>query len=177
MCGEQACTPLHQALLSGSPPRVRGTVVSVQGGQIQYRITPACAGNRRPGWKRFCSSWDHPRVCGEQVDSASSSCPSTGSPPRVRGTVPAPMARNAQIRITPACAGNRRCPRLLCLRRRDHPRVCGEQPKHFSRSARCSGSPPRVRGTAGGDQAAGANRGITPACAGNRVSVAHALDA
>ena len=50
---------------------------------------------------------DHPRVCGEQCIDTGMVFGSSGSPPRVRGTVFSTAANRRKGRITPACAGNR----------------------------------------------------------------------
>ena len=46
--------------------------------------------------------------------------------------------------------------------------MCGEQTFSNIEQQSLEGSPPRVRGTAGGNAVGGAGDGITPACAGNR---------
>ena len=65
VCGEN---PVHrQALrrLLGSPPRVRGKLALLDLGEVQVRITPACAGKTRSASTSPRLSRDHPRVCGE----------------------------------------------------------------------------------------------------------------
>ena len=131
--------------------------------------------------------WDHPRVCGEQCQRPRSIFPSSGSPPRVRGTVTAfrnspdikgspPRVRGTGTpgftpiflsRITPACAGNRTRVIAFVAHIQDHPRVCGEQSSTTRRWSPGRGSPPRVRGTATGGNGMHSHRRITPACAGN----------
>ena len=50
VCGEQSTDIFANNSNKGSPPRVRGTANSVLLTCLPYRITPACAGNRRdPG--------------------------------------------------------------------------------------------------------------------------------
>ena len=66
VCGEQVHVPLHTFPVPGSPPRVRGTVSFGFGLDSDSRITPACAGNRGGNTPPLSTSWDHPRVCGEQ---------------------------------------------------------------------------------------------------------------
>ena len=71
--------------------------------------------------------------------------------------------------ITPACAGNSK---VICLHRaryRDHPRLRGEQIFFLLGGKRMVGSPPLARGTERGRHGLLARRGITPACAGNRL--------
>ncbi len=71
--------------MEGSPPRVRGKVISQNAFSRSMRITPACAGKSiglTPCVSRF---QDHPRVCGEKIHHLASHIPMAGSPPRVRG--------------------------------------------------------------------------------------------
>ena len=172
MCGEQhKLRPFYQHYL-GSPPRVRGTAQKAMEMGLFEGITPACAGNSDPGDAGGGTEVDHPRVCGEQFHGIFLRNAHTGSPPRVRGTAHACYNCRRGRRITPACAGNssiwgRPRPTLW-----DHPRVCGEQASYWSALMPVTGSPPRVRGT--GRSACGSKGGrrITPACAGNSLSVA-----
>ena len=90
---------------------------------------------------------DHPRVCGEQSCFKLDVQPMIGSPPRVRGTVPAVVVFSRQHRITPACAGNSAYVDIELYVKQDHPRVCGEQPDGIATEPGVIGSPPRVRGT------------------------------
>ena len=66
VCGEQAPSLSVSSWVTGSPPRVRGTVVPADGSNSLSRITPACAGNRIDVNGDYCPEKDHPRVCGEQ---------------------------------------------------------------------------------------------------------------
>ena len=147
MCGEQALNVIFIFPPIGSPPRVRGT----DRRKVESAVRPV----------------DHPRVCGEQISRHLGTSGQCGSPPRVRGTVLAVVTAVVQLRITPACAGNRGAATRCNQTAPDHPRVCGEQ--HFESLQLCpiSGSPPRVRGT--GIRQCGyiAPIRITPACAGN----------
>ena len=107
VCGEQ--TPGLRAVEArhGSPPRVRGTAISFPLMKASLRITPACAGNSRGGPHEHILSQDHPRVCGEQYHRPVCGGIWRGSPPRVRGTVASAGSESSNLRITPACAGNR----------------------------------------------------------------------
>ena len=71
VCGEQAQGGLGVEENGGSPPRVRGTEIPALVHRLVKRITPACAGNRRPLRTLLLPSRDHPRVCGEQTLSPS----------------------------------------------------------------------------------------------------------
>ena len=168
MCGEQCLELANLAGIPGSPPRVRGTGNIFHKACILHRITPACAGNRKPAADLKKIMQDHPRVCGEQPSSVPASYPRPGSPPRVRGTVAYQRIIAYQNRITPACAGNRSMQITTSITLEDHPRVCGEQNVKTNSAEWAEGSPPRVRGTGRVRRPPVSAVGITPACAGNR---------
>ena len=125
---------------------MRGKGRSSVSGRSPYGITPAYAGKSRRPRKRYCSRWDHPRLCGEKHTGCRSSHFESGSPPPMRGKAKSRKNSSTSIRITPAYAGKS----LARLSQRsnvwDHPRLCGE--KISSRNPRCngSGSPPPMRG-------------------------------
>ena len=93
------------------------------------------------------------------------------SPPRMRGKVLDTVIEHAFDGITPACAGKRTPCWSRSLQYLDHPRVCGEKVTATPMCRSTLGSPPRMRGKAVADEAAGAWSGITPAYAGKRVVV------
>ena len=168
MCGEQPPNRRQRKPLKGSPPRVRGTEGRFLPSKTTTRITPACAGNSvSPRSKPFVLK-DHPRVCGEQLVPANISSHFVGSPPRVRGTVASAGNQSSNLRITPACAGNRIQFAHRNDHTKDHPRVCGEQTTRPWTMRATKGSPPRVRGTDEAEEVHTSKEGITPACAGNR---------
>ena len=108
VCGEQWSLAAPAAPAAGSPPRVRGTGRSRAASSRGKRITPACAGNSVPVAGDAGYVGDHPRVCGEQLQSMLSTDTIVGSPPRVRGTDDLLLDKGRQGGITPACAGNRK---------------------------------------------------------------------
>ena len=140
----------------------------IQAGGIG-RITPACAGNRHNDITSQALNWDHPRVCGEQIFLPQIFESLSGSLPRVRGTAGIRFMGESCVRITPACAGNSFPGPVWCKWVKDHPRVCGEQISGAKAAMRVMGSPPRVRGTDWQAFIRSVRRGITPACAGNRI--------
>ena len=127
VCGEQFSYAYSRVHTTGSPPRVRGTANGSAGIFAAYRITPACAGNRKLAHSSSIQTGDHPRVCGEQSCIVKLTSMELGSPPRVRGTVTFRNIVGVYVRITPACAGNSAIIRLSKRYHEDHPRVCGEQ--------------------------------------------------
>ena len=152
---------------------MRGKEWYLQGESPAPGITPAYAGKRRCPRFRPGKIRDHPRVCGEKVSSTSPIKCLKGSPPRVRGKGQAACEIVVELGITPAYAGKRSygCGTEQCGR--DHPRVCGEKFRFILLSLLSSGSPPRVRGKAGGCRTAAASSGITPAYAGKSAGSGH----
>ena len=51
----------------GSPPRVRGKLLDLEGTDELARITPACAGKTMKNGLESNYEQDHPRVCGENI--------------------------------------------------------------------------------------------------------------
>ena len=130
------------------------------------RITPARAGKRRPSHVYSHPFWEHPCLCTEKICYEAPEDEKNGSPPPVRGkTVHKGLYRPA-LRITPACAGKSSIVPSSVLRRRDHPRLCGEKCSHLSRKHHRNGSPPPVRGKERRRARSEPVRRITPACAG-----------
>ncbi len=126
-CGEQWMLPRWASCWAGSPPRVRGTGIIRPARQRISRITPARAGNSRGKARAQAEHEDHPRACGEQNLATQYGGNITGSPPRVRGTVPNPAQGDHYNGITPARAGNRIYRHIWLRKAGDHPRACGEQ--------------------------------------------------
>ena len=126
---------------------MRGKPLSVGIEEVAAGITPAHAGKTEVHSILPQLIRDHPRACGENVDSDMGEIYEWGSPPRVRGKHAPREAFRQQTRITPACAGKTGSPASpLCpspdhpprvrgklskgkgkgATYRDHPRVCGE---------------------------------------------------
>ncbi len=70
------------------------------------RITPACAGNTFGKLLGVITKKDHPRLCGEYLQTSTVSGKILGSPPPVRGILLDATLVALIGRITPACAGN-----------------------------------------------------------------------
>ena len=145
-CGEKMPNKPGWCLVRGSPPHMRGKVLSGGHRAAEKGITPAHAGKSAsqprclPGWR------DHPRTCGE------------------KGT--APPAKHGVLWITPAHAGKRELHDALQGLIMDHPRTCGEKHSPVMYMPLVPGSPPHMRGKATGRPGYAAHPGITPAHAG-----------
>ena len=149
-CGEQSMTLYRDPSVTGSSPRVRGTVHRGDFLARKPRFIPAGAGNRQTGPQQASSMTVHPRGCGEQGCSQNARASAAGSSPRVRGTAFRDRAEKLECRFIPAGAGNRR----------------STAP---SRS-RGPGSSPRVRGTVHAARLDRHHRRFIPAGAGNSAS-------
>ena len=73
--------------------------------------------------------------------------------------------------ITPACAGKSHFSPRCSSSRQDHPRVCGEKFDSVTTMRSFLGSPPRMRGKERFPPQHSCIYGITPACAGKRLSL------
>ncbi len=169
-CGERRSPGMADHPIIGSSPRVRGTPARQVRAAQHGRFIPAGAGNA--GTKR--SSWPwwsvHPRGCGERWAGAASAPPSSGSSPRVRGTLVRLAHARASRRFIPAGAGNALSRDALDARQPVHPRGCGERSSTAACCSGDSGSSPRVRGTHRHRARARIVRRFIPAGAGNAMA-------
>ena len=147
VCGEHSLPAFQPREMTGSSPRMRGTLNMNGRCAPCAGIIPAYAGNTCASPRRIWRARDHPRVCGEHLGRLSFLLASRGSSPRMRGTHLCGAPPTASLGIIPAYAGN--TPQSLrdSCRLRDHPRVCGEHTLFSCVFARSLGSSPRMRGT------------------------------
>ena len=106
VCGEHPKSTEGSTPVVGSSPRMRGTHVVEQDFKRVAGIIPAYAGNTSSTARRPPARRDHPRVCGEHVKLDSGILTSTGSSPRMRGTLRQVGCHQRQRGIIPAYAGN-----------------------------------------------------------------------
>ncbi len=167
VCGEHKWFFRDGSSATGSSPRVRGTPPHSPERPDHPRFIPACAGNTGCLWLESRDSPVHPRVCGEHGRPWNLTISSTGSSPRVRGTLIDVTSQRSRSRFIPACAGNT-FPFPPCLQSPPvHPRVCGEHDYFASQGEPEDGSSPRVRGTQRIRYRSTRLRRFIPACAGN----------
>ena len=126
MRGEDVRDPHKLGECEGSPPHARGRPMLDVHNEVNWWITPACAGKTSCMNARRTESPDHPRMRGEDRKSPGFSGSGSGSPPHARGrrTRSSPTCRPA--RITPACAGKTVSTASASLASWDHPRMRGE---------------------------------------------------
>jgi len=127
-CGEHLFQKEPAFCLLGSSPRLRGTLLRKEGGQVEIRFIPAPAGNTLHRGDSLSAFTVHPRACGEHFVDADRADVEDGSSPRLRGTHCYSDPLLAVLRFIPAPAGNTahtvRGPSTTPV----HPRACGE---HF----------------------------------------------
>ena len=131
------------------------------------RIIPAHAGNSQKGARSARHAADHPRACGELIEGPDGAGKTTGSSPRMRGTLWQHRTARSRPRIIPAHAGNSPRHPPDCPQLSDHPRACGELDSQDRLSTMTDGSSPRMRGTRVKGRAHGRFLRIIPAHAGN----------
>ena len=131
VCGEHLARGTTPPRQSGSSPRMRGTHDVLRLSAVDSGIIPAYAGNTRASRARFVLSWDHPRVCGEHIIAVPFALGCMGSSPRMRGTLSDTVRIASVSGIIPAYAGNTLTLSCNEMKRRDHPRVCGEHTKRL----------------------------------------------
>ena len=129
ICGEKSQHIGARYIPKGSPPHMRGKVLSFVFRLNRDGITPAYAGKSHypvliPEERR-----DHPRICGEKSSPSSRPSCSAGSPPHMRGKVIKCGFGWCAERITPAYAGKSYRVRSDLMYQWDHPRICGEKTK------------------------------------------------
>ena len=166
VCGENVVVSERSNASTGSSPRVRGKRLVERDERLPAGLIPACAGKTGQHSKASQINWAHPRVCGENLATASITRLPAGSSPRVRGK---PLAIRTGIPmhgLIPACAGKTKTRMFLTLPAQAHPRVCGENRQRMLRSVATSGSSPRVRGKLRYFPTRTSVRGLIPACAG-----------
>ena len=152
--------------MRGSPPLVRERPFTFRFKYFVLGITPARAGKTaivRPPLYKFK---DHPRSCGKDPKSASSSGVTSGSPPLVRERPFTIKSKSRFIRITPARAGKTFSLYRRIRHKQDHPRSCGKDLLAYSSYSSNPGSPPLVRERRPLQLDIVERLGITPARAG-----------
>ena len=104
-CGANAPNTVFLMPRTGSSPHMRGKLSDSRPPPQSPRIIPAHAGQtsnpRRKSWKPT----DHPRICGENVDSAIQSNPPDGSSPHMRGKLGTVSTLSTIGRIIPHMRG------------------------------------------------------------------------
>ena len=160
----------------GLSPRVRGNLSRPGKQSENVGSIPACAGEPTGSADTGRNTKVYPRVCGGTLLIPACAGELWGLSPRVRGNpyfLPAELPQQGSI---PACAGEPAAVYPATSAARVYPRVCGGTwPARFC-SAMPKGLSPRVRGNPGiGGEFPGIS-GSIPACAGEPVKEANAMN-
>ena len=147
---------------------MRGKVFGQLLKAVPAGITPAYAGKSSGPTSKSGTNGDHSRVCGEKTPGFQKLSDFMGSPPRMRGKVALGVHPVAPLGITPAYAGKSITTSTQKIKKRDHPRVCGEKKRVARQNGHQNGSPPRMRGKASRWRESADSCRITPAYAGKR---------
>ena len=125
---------------------MRGKGIGRVLGTADVRITPAYAGKRKDIIKSNALNRDHPRLCGEKMETGILDGQMMGSPPPMRGKDIYASDVVQQAGITPAYAGKSAPDTQWTHHIQDHPRLCGEKSRSPLWLATKIGSPPPMRG-------------------------------
>ena len=166
-CGEHWVLLPPARSASGSSPRMRGAQRIRDRPLSGQGIIPADAGSTLPPIPRPCSTWDHPRGCGEHSALFPPAKSASGSSPRMRGARKTGGTPDEQDRIIPADAGSTFSRRTVRTTWWDHPRGCGEHTLAVIWSRLHPGSSPRMRGARRLRHAIPVSDRIIPADAGS----------
>ena len=168
ICGEKPLEEHGGAVITGSPPHMRGKDIRGVVQNVLFGITPAYAGKSRMGCPQDRPVWDHPRICGEKHTPARTTAAQGGSPPHMRGKGGFTALNRITDGITPAYAGKRNLKPSSAKICGDHPRICGEKEPDTFTGKDLWGSPPHMRGKDAEFFQPRLSGGITPAYAGKR---------
>ena len=166
VCGENHPWRSTTPHARGTSPRMRGKPQDNTDGRYDDRNIPAYAGKTMMRRIGGYATGEHPRVCGENAQTAWA-CPlDGGTSPRMRGKRLCRLRQSAAVRNIPAYAGKTRFPLNQRFFLSEHPRVCGENEpgRGCVRSPR--GTSPRMRGKPTGFACDSENTGNIPAYAG-----------
>ncbi len=192
-CGEHSPSTHSAPLASGSAPRLRGTRISGRAPRPCRRFSPAPAGNTILLISLKLATAVQPRACGEHKSIALKKRRSVGSAPRLRGTLPMPIATSTRTTVQPRACGEHKllggdiptpigsAPRLRgtpakCSRGFGdgsvQPRACGEHHTEEHITLEPNGSAPRLRGTQRSRRPPPQGSRFSPAPAGNTLASA-----
>ncbi len=135
--------------MSGSSPRMWGTLTFLSVAQTGRRFIPTHVGNTPKPTCRFHLISVHPHACGEHLHFTNAITPPRGSSPRMWGTLRRIAGGAAAGRFIPTHVGNT----VVKLARVNpspvHPHACGEHVRVLCRTISVLGSSPRMWGTRG----------------------------
>ncbi len=146
-CGEHQDGVDNYGMQLGSPPRMWGTHSIVHSAGRRGRFTPTHVGNTLPLKLDGQPGAVHPHACGEHRRRRAVPRQTSGSPPRMWGTLLRRHTTANLPRFTPTHVGNTTRCRSKYHSRPVHPHACGEHDGSTGGDHDSVGSPPRMWGT------------------------------
>ena len=146
VCGENCATARDLEDMLGTSPRMRGKPPIENSQSSIRRNIPAYAGKTSITDTTPVLSEEHPRVCGENIESKGLSVCVKGTSPRMRGKLWAVQRDATGARNIPAYAGKTQPEPQYRRQPWEHPRVCGENFCPATQSQQLGGTSPRMRG-------------------------------
>ena len=165
-CGAHAAPSPASTRETGSSPRMRGSRRVYGVGAILEGIIPAHAGLTTGQKHKKKKEGDHPRACGAHVILSQSKMSSSGSSPRMRGSLDTGAVKSYSDGIIPAHAGLTHRRDFSFRWKWDHPRACGAHTLAATLRSAGTGSSPRMRGSRSVAKRTPSPAGIIPAHAG-----------
>ena len=147
VCGEHFFRFSSGNNSSGSSPRVWGTLQNSIPVSYDRRFIPTCVGNIGVRTATVSAEAVHPHVCGEHTICGVLHILSSGSSPRVWGTLKDQSECQQFFRFIPTCVGNITTYAREKMIESVHPHVCGEHIWRHGKGRASQGSSPRVWGT------------------------------
>ena len=146
-CGERGITYLVPLPEKGSSPRLWGTEISGIVQAIKDRFIPTPVGNGRAARYFLRPAPVHPHACGERPSSPFPIGHSSGSSPRLWGTVRKLAGIGIIGRFIPTPVGNGSRHKTIINNITVHPHACGERYGKYRFIFDVAGSSPRLWGT------------------------------
>ncbi len=146
-CGEHVRREGRRFGLSGSSPRVWGTLQQSLVHSWSLRFIPTGVGNTQDHGQHAQHDAVHPHGCGEHCFPTAMIDFNSGSSPRVWGTRCAGGVREVPARFIPTGVGNTLCHARDLAQCSVHPHGCGEHMIRLTATTPTRGSSPRVWGT------------------------------
>ena len=144
--GENISEVIQLLRTTGTSPRARGKQTVLIHYTSVLRNIPACAGKTSMSCSLAASTWEHPRVRGENKSRGCASSMICGTSPRARGKHESRRVVRLPPRNIPACAGKTCSTCTTRLRNSEHPRVRGENGVAARVRSWPRGTSPRARG-------------------------------
>ena len=148
-CGDRSNIVLRSAVKSGLSPRLRGSEPTMTLGEILDRVIPAPAGIGRLSAAIAVAMTGYPRACGDRTSSHSSSSPTCGLSPRLRGSGGGARQPVGAGRVIPAPAGIGPPRSTAPTSMPGYPRACGDRYGRPPELGTVTGLSPRLRGSVG----------------------------